>query len=177
MKLSSIRIVVSAAIFLVGIALGVTGVQAAEESIKPESLPKSVAIAIKNRFPGGEIIAAAKETENGQVMFDIELKQKNRKFESDIKEDGTIVEIEKEVAAKDWPKALSDSVAAKYPKSKIQEVMEVNKVSGKEETPEYFEVTIKTLDNKNTEIIASLDGKQLSVENDAALAAEKENRG
>src|SRR6266700_1187849 len=90
--------------------------RAAEESLKPDALPKAVAAALKARFPGAEITAATKETENGQVVFDIELKQKGRKFESDIKEDGTILEIEKEIAAKDWPKPLNAAVDARYPK-------------------------------------------------------------
>src|SRR5579871_6237590 len=88
-----------------------------EETIKPDQLPKAVANSIKARFPAAQITSAAKETENGVVVFDIELKQDGRKFESDIKEDGTILEIEKEVATKDWPAALKDAIQAKYPQA------------------------------------------------------------
>ena len=83
----------------------VLSVQAAEEKIEPSKLPKEVADALKSRFPDAELTSATKETENGQVVYDLELKQKSRKFESDIKEDGTILEIEKEIAQKDWPKS------------------------------------------------------------------------
>jgi hypothetical protein len=145
-----------------------------EETIKPEQLPKAVKASLDGRFPGAEITSAVKETENGQVVFDIELKQKGHKFESDIKEDGTILEIEKEVATKDWPKALAAAVAAKYPKSTIKEVMEVNLVKDKKETPDHLEVTLETSDKKEEEVIASLDGKKITEEPAAPEEAKKE---
>ncbi len=149
---------------------------AAEEKIDAEKLPKPVADAINNRFPECKITSAAKETENGQVVFDIELSQKNRKFESDIKEDGTILEIEKEVAAKNWPAPLSAAVEAKYAKAKITEVMEVNKVEGKKETPDHLEVNLELADKKNKEVLASLDGKELTEEAPEAPAGEASDK-
>ena len=86
-----------------GIAIAADPAQNAapvEVKVKPDELPKAVSDALKGRFPVLEITSAVKETENGNVVFDIELTQKSRKFESDIKEDGTILEIEKEVDAK-----------------------------------------------------------------------------
>ena len=145
-----------------------------EETIKPEQLPKAVKASLDARFPGAEITSAAKETENGQVVFDIELKLKGRKFESDIQEDGTILEIEKEIATKDWPKALAAAIAAKYPKSTIKEVMEVNLVKNKKETPDHLEVTLETSDKKVEEVIASLDGKTITEEPAAPGEAKKE---
>ena len=114
-----------------------------EVKVKPDELPKAVSDALKARFPALEITSAVKETENGNVVFDIELTQKSRKFESDIKEDGTILEIEKEVDPKNYPKALAASVDAKYPKAKITIVMEVNLVKGKKETPDHLEVSVQ----------------------------------
>jgi uncharacterized membrane protein YkoI len=130
-----------------------------EVKVKPDELPKAVSDALKARFPGLEITSAAKETENGNVVFDIELTQKSRKFESDIKEDGTILEIEKEVDPKNYPKALAASVDAKYPKAKITIVMEVNLVKGKKETPDHLEVSVQTADKQEKELLFQLDGK------------------
>lgn len=167
------RLIALAVVCMSLIAIG----RAAEESLKPDALPKAVAAAIKARFPDAEITAAAKETENGQVVFDIELKQKGRKFESDIKEDGTILEIEKEIAAKDWPKPLSAAVDAKYPKSAIKEVMEVNKVSGKEEKLDHLEVTIELADHNSKEVLASLDGKSITEEAAEEAASNNDSKG
>src|SRR5262249_8922638 len=80
------------------------------------------------RFPGAELTSVEKETEEGKVVYDIELKHHGRKYEMDIHEDGTVIEIEKVVAAKDVPQAVTKGVLAKYPGARITEVMEVNKV-------------------------------------------------
>jgi uncharacterized membrane protein YkoI len=134
------------------------------EKIQPDKLPKAIMDAIMGRFPKAEITSAEKEKEDGKVVYDIALKHEGRKYEMDIQEDGTIIEIEKEIAMKDVPKAISDAIEAKYPKSTVKEVMEVNKVKGKEETPIHYEVEIKTADGKEFEVIVSLDGKSVKKE-------------
>src|SRR5262249_19199599 len=92
-------------------------VRAAEEKIKPEELPKSVSDTVRARFPDLKFTSITKETEaDGQVVYDIELKHKDRKFETDIKADGTMVEVEKEVLKKDWLRAMTETIEAKYPK-------------------------------------------------------------
>jgi len=135
-----------------------------DKKVPLDKVPKAVMAAIKARFPGPDVTSVEKETENGQVVYDIELKHKGRKYEMDIKEDGTIIEIEKEVAAKDVPTAVANAVAAKYPKATIEEVMEVNKVKGKEETPDHYEVSLVTADKKKLEVEVSLDGKTVKEE-------------
>jgi uncharacterized membrane protein YkoI len=134
------------------------------EKVSPDKLPKAVMNAIKERFPDAEITSAEKEMEDGKVVYDIELKSKGKKYEMDIQEDGTVIEIEKEVAVKDLPEAVTKAVEAKYPKSKIKEVMEVNKVKDKKETPDHYEIIIETAEKKDLEIIVSLDGKEVKAE-------------
>lgn len=133
------------------------------QKIAPDKLPEKVSAAIKARFPGAQITSAEKETENGKVVYDIELKHQGRKYEMDIQEDGTVIEIEKEVAAKDVP-AVTKAVTAKFPGATIKDIMEVNKVEGKKETPIHYEVTITTADKKSKEVIVSLDGKSVKEE-------------
>jgi uncharacterized membrane protein YkoI len=136
----------------------------ADEKVPLDKVPAKVMAAIKDRFPGAEINSVEKETEDGKVVYDVELKQKDRKYEMDIQEDGTVLEIEKEVFSKDVPKAITDAIAAKYPKSTVKEVMEVNKVTGKEETPIHYEVELVTAEQKKLEVIVSLDGKSVKEE-------------
>ena len=131
------------------------------EKIDPDKLPQKIKDAVKARLPGAEVTSAEKEKENGEIVYDLELKHEGRKYEMDIKEDGTIVEIEKEI--KNPPEAVTKAVKRKYPKAAIQEVMEVNKVTGKEEKPMHYEVTIE-IDGKKKEIIVSLDGKSVKGE-------------
>jgi Peptidase propeptide and YPEB domain len=129
------------------------------QKIEPDKLPQKIKDAVKARLPGAEITSAEKEKENGEIVYDLELKHQGRKYEMDIKEDGTIIEIEKEI--KNPPEAITKAVKRKYPKATIKEVMEVNKVTGKEEKPEKYEVTIE-IDGKEKEVIVSLDGKTVS---------------
>jgi uncharacterized membrane protein YkoI len=136
----------------------------AGEKVEPGKLPEKVQAAIKARFPGAEITSAEKEKEGDKIVYDIELKHKGRKYEMDIEENGTVIEIEKEVDLKDVPAAVLKAIEAKYPKSKVKEVMEVNKVNGKEEKPEHYEVTLETADGKALEVIVSLDGKTVKEE-------------
>jgi uncharacterized membrane protein YkoI len=154
------RVGVSAVAGLVVLAAA----RAEDRKIEPDKLPAKVLEAIKGRFPGAEITSAEKETEDGAVVYDIELKHKGRKYEMDIKEDGTVIEIEKQVDAKDVPAAVTKALEAKYPKATIEEVMEVNKVKGKEETPIHYEVTLVTADKKKMEVTVSLDGKSVKGE-------------
>ncbi len=150
--------------FTVAVVVAIAGSrgQGSEVKIKAEELPKKVTDALNARFPGLTIVSAAKETDAaGKIVFDVELKQKDRKYETDIKEDGGMLEVEKEVASKNWSKDLQNTIEGKYPKAKITEVMEVNKVVGNEEVPDHLEITAETPDKKSVEVLTSLDGKSV----------------
>jgi uncharacterized membrane protein YkoI len=134
------------------------------EKIPPDKLPAKIADAIKGRFPKAEITSAEKEKEDGKIVYDIELKSEGRKYEMDILEDGTIIEIEKEVDVNKLPEGATKTIEDKYPKCKILEAMEVNKVEGKKETPIHYEVTIETAEKKKKEVILALDGKSVKDE-------------
>src|SRR5581483_11821126 len=84
-----------------------------QDKITPDKLPAKVMDAVKARFPGAEFTAITKETADGKVVYDIELKQKGRKYEMDIQEDGTVLEVEKQVDLKDVPKAVLKIVEEK----------------------------------------------------------------
>jgi hypothetical protein len=151
----------SAASAVVGLVVLVTACHADDKKISLDKVPKEVMDSVKARFPGADISSVEKETEDGEVVYDFELKHDGRKYEMDIKADGTITEIEKEVAAKDVPESVTNALKAKYPNATIKEVMEVNKVKGKEEKPDHYEVLIVTADNKKLEVEVSLDGKNV----------------
>jgi hypothetical protein len=130
-----------------------------EEKVPLDKIPKKVKAAVESWFPDAKITSAAKEKADEGIVYDIELTHKGRKYEMDIKADGTVIEIEKEIALKDVPEAVKNGITAKHPKATIKEVMEVNKVNGKKLTPDHYEVTLQTADNKMLEVTVSLDGK------------------
>jgi uncharacterized membrane protein YkoI len=133
------------------------------QKLTPSEVPQKIMDTVKARLPGAQVTSAEKETENGAVVYDLEMKDGGRKYEMDIKEDGTLIEIEKQVMDKDVPTAVSAAVKAKYPGASIKEVMEVNSVKGKTETPLHYEVVIST-GGKEKEVVVSLDGKSVKEE-------------
>lgn len=134
---------------------------AAQEKVENKNVPKKVMDALKAKFPKAEIDHCTKEKEGGAVVYDIEFKQEGKKFEADVKEDGTIVNWEKEIAAKDLPNAVKQTAENKYPKATIKEVMEVTDVKDKKESLHGYEITLQTADNKTVEITVAPDGKIL----------------
>jgi uncharacterized membrane protein YkoI len=135
-----------------------------EEKVTADKLPKAVAAAVKEYFPDAEFTSITKETEGTKVVYDIELKQKGVKHEMDIQEDGTVLEIENEVAAKDLPAAVTKALEAKYPKGTLKEAMAVNKVTGKELKLLHYELTVDAGDKKSVEVLISADGKEVKEE-------------
>ena len=61
----------------------------------------------------------------GEHHRDIEITKDGKKHEMDCKEDGTIVDIQNEIGAKDLPAAAVSAIKAKHPGSTIKEVGEI----------------------------------------------------
>ena len=160
-----IRVWLGASALVAGMAVLTTTARADEaKKVSPKDIPVKIMDTVKARLPGAEVASAEKETENGNVVFDLELKDGGRKYEMDIKEDGTLIEIEKQIRDKDVPAAVTRAVKAKYPDANIKEVMEVNTVKGKQETPDHYEVVIAAAGGKDKEVVVSLDGKSVKEE-------------
>ncbi len=79
-------------------------------------IPARVMDVLRARFPEAEIRQWTREEEDGVVLYDIEFTQEARKFEADIKEDGTIHNWELEIAVNDLPRAVREAVARSIPR-------------------------------------------------------------
>src|SRR5262245_8087106 len=133
----------------------------AEDKAKDvDKVPKKVMDALKAKFPKAKIHKWTKEKEGDAVVYDIEFKVGDRKHEADIKEDGTIVNYESEIAAKDLPAAVKKTVEKRYPKARLKEVMEINEIKDKKESHGGYEIVLETAD-KEVEITVARDGKVL----------------
>src|SRR5215467_7070867 len=86
----------------------------AQEEISADKLPKKVFDAVKARFPGATFVKITKEMENNEVIYDIEMTVGGKKHEMDCKEDGTVVDIQNEIDAKELPAAVTAAIKAKY---------------------------------------------------------------
>jgi len=137
---------------------------AQEKKAKPadlDKIPKAVMDALKSKFPKVEIEKWVKETENNQGIYELEGVQDGKKCEADIREDGTILNFEKEFPANNLPAAVKKAVEAKYPKAKMKEVLECTEVKDKKETLTGYEIVVETADKKEAELTIAPDGKVL----------------
>ncbi|MFO0967832.1 MAG: PepSY-like domain-containing protein [Gemmataceae bacterium] len=126
-----------------------------------DKIPKAVMDTLKGRFPKAVIDKWTREKEGADVVYDIEFKIGARKWEADIKENGTLLNFEKEIAVKDLPEAVAKAVAKRYPKGKMTEAMEMTDVKGKEEKLHGYEIIVRKADGKSVEITLAPDGKVL----------------
>jgi hypothetical protein len=152
----------------VAVALGVfataVAARADEEKVPLDKLPRAVADAVKARFRGAKLTGAAKEKEEGKTVYEVTLRDKDHGVDVTLTPEGKIVGIEKQIAARDLPRAVSEALEAKYPKADYKTVEEVIKVKGGEEKLESYEVLLITADKKKIEVVVSPEGKITKVE-------------
>jgi hypothetical protein len=134
---------------------------AEDEKVEADKLPQKVKETLKTRWSSAKITVATKTMENGAVVYDIEMTKDGKKHEADIKEDGTIVNFENEIAIKDLPAAVAAAVKAKHPDATLKEAMETLVIKDGKDTVDEYEVLIVTGDNKEVELTVSPDGKKI----------------
>jgi Putative beta-lactamase-inhibitor-like, PepSY-like len=154
--------------------LGLTALRAdegKEEKVALDKLPKAVTDAVKAKFEGCKLVSAEKEKEDGKDVFEVTIKHKGHTIEVTLTPEGTLVSIEKEIEAKDLPKAVSEAIDAKYPKATIKKAEEVtkgDKVS--------YEALIVTADKKTLEVVFDPKGKFLEEEKKDEKKEEKKDK-
>ena len=150
-------------VVLVGVVALVLSVGRArsEEPVPADKIPKAVMDALLAKFPKAKIDKCTKAMEGGEVIYDIEFKEGDRKCEADITEQGVYINYEKAIEAKDLPKVVKDAIETRYPKSVLTVIMEETEVKGKEEKLIAYEVELKTADGKGVEVKVSTEGKIL----------------
>jgi uncharacterized membrane protein YkoI len=112
---------------LFGLSALVVAAGADEEKVPLEKVPAAIRKAVQGKFPKAQVTQAEKEVEDGKTIYEIGLEEDGHHIDVSATEDGTIVEIETEVAAQDLPRAVTDAVKAKYPKGTIKKAEEVVK--------------------------------------------------
>lgn len=153
------RNVFRAAVAIVAVVVVLAAARADEVKVPLGELPKAVADAVKKRFPKAELVEAAKETEGDKVEFEVSIKDGETKIDVMLTPDGKITLIEKQIAAKDLPKAVTAALDAKYPKATLKTVEEVAKVTDGKEALDFYEVLLVTADKKTFEVKLAADGK------------------
>jgi hypothetical protein len=152
-----------------------TGARADEEKVALKDVPKAVLDAVKAKFPKAEIKHAAKEVEDGETLYEIETELDEHDVDLTLKANGTIVEIEKEIAVKDLPKPVADAIAAKHPKAKVEKAEEIVEFEDGKEMKSY-EVAVE-VGEKDMELKITPDGKILKAKELEEDDDEKNEKG
>ena len=152
------RSIVMASMVMVGFGFNGT-VRADEEKVPLDKVPKAILDSVKARFADGKLTGAGKEVEDGKPVYEVSLKLNGKNIDVTLTPEGKLLGIEKEIAAKELPKAVAKTLKEKYPKAEYKMVEEVIKVKKGVEKLEYYEVLLVTAAKKNVEVTVSPNGK------------------
>jgi uncharacterized membrane protein YkoI len=130
----------------------------AKEDVQLAEIPQVVMDGLKAKFPEAVIDKWTQEKEGDIVVYDVEFKQQDQKFEADIKEDGSILNWEKAIAAEDLPEAVRLAAEKAYPNAVLKEIMMITAVADGQDSLEGYEIVLQTADNKDIEITIAPDG-------------------
>lgn len=130
-----------------------------DEKVPLDKLPKAVVDAVKKKFPKAKLVEASKETENGKTEYEVSIMDGGKNIDVTLTPEGTILGLEKEIAAKDLPKAVIETLESKYPKATYKTIEEVISIKDGNETFEHYEVLVVTADKKSFEVELTKDGK------------------
>ena len=88
-------------------------------------LPAPILTAFRTSYPKATIRGAAKETENGKTVWEVESVDAGLGRDLVYNPDGTVVEIEEETPIANVPAAVTGAITAKYPKASITKAEKV----------------------------------------------------
>ena len=131
------------------------------EKIKLDRLPKPVLDAVKSKFPDAKLTEAARESENGETFYELSFTYKDHRYDVECKPNGDFRKIEKLLTAKELPKEDAKILEEKYPRARLNEILEVTK----KDKIEYYEVALVTADKSEVEVQIDPKGKILKEEN------------
>lgn len=162
-------------VVLTGLLLGLspTGAAAQEESVPLDKVPKPVMAAFQARFKDAKATEAAREVVDGKTLYEVTFKEKGLNVDVTFSAEGELLMIEKEIAAKNLPKAAARALEDKYPKATYKIVEEIIKVEKQQEKLLHYEVLLTTADKKALEVQVAADGKIVNVED---KSKEQENK-
>src|SRR5262245_46858985 len=107
---------------VVSLLAGAAGAQ--EKKVDLDKLPRAVADAVKTKFPGAKLVAASTEKEGDKTVYEVSIKHKGANIDVTLEPDGKIVSVEKEIAAKDLPRAVRTALEARFAGATYKKVEE-----------------------------------------------------
>jgi hypothetical protein len=132
-----------------------------EQKIDFKDVPQAVKDTVGKNLGAGGPFKASLEMEDEKKVYEIETEKDGMTSSINVTEDGTLLEIEKQIPASELPKGVLSELEEECPNAKIQKITVVQKFS--------FEVEISV--NKVKEVKISPTGK---IEKDKGEEGKKE---
>jgi uncharacterized membrane protein YkoI len=145
--------------FAAGLVLLAGNASAQEKKIKRSELPPAVEKTVAAQSAGATILGFSTEKENGQTLYEVEMTVSGHSKDVSMTTDGSIVEVEEQVALDSLSPEVKGGLQAKAGKGKITKVESLTK---KDKLVAY-EAKVET-NGKKTEIQVGPDGKPLDHE-------------
>jgi len=145
--------------FALLIAVGTLTAAAQDKKISETSLPAAVKKTVKEQSKGATIKGYLTEVEHGKRVYEVEMTVDGHTRDLEIAADGTLNEIEEEVAFDSLPAAVQAALTKKAAGAKITKVESLTK---HDKLVAYEAATLKA--GKKAEIQVGPDGGKLSHE-------------
>jgi uncharacterized membrane protein YkoI len=145
--------------FAAGVLLLASGASAQEKKIKRSDLPPAVEKTVAAQSAGATIHGFSTEKENGQTLYEVEMTVSGHSKDVSMTADGSIVEVEEQVALDSLSPEVKTGLQAKAGNGKILKVESLTK-KGKLVA---YEAKVEA-NGKKTEIQVGPDGKPLDHE-------------
>ena len=140
-------------------AFALTLVASAEKKIERSALPPAVEKTVQAQSQGATIKGFASEVENGKLTYEAEMVVNGHTKDIGIAKDGTLLEVEEEVAINTLPAAVQSALTTKAAGAKITKVESLTK---KDKLVAYEAATLKG--TKKGEIQVGPNGEKLAHE-------------
>jgi hypothetical protein len=108
-------------------AFALTMVASAEKKIERSALPAAVEKTVQVQSQGATIKGFASEVENGKLTYEAEMVVNGHSKDIGIAKDGTLLEVEEEVAISTLPAAVQSALTTKAAGAKITKVESLTK--------------------------------------------------
>src|SRR3982074_1857498 len=139
-----------------------SGTRAQEGEIPLDRLPKAVMDSAKAKFPGAEIKLASEETGDGKpLVYALEMKHHRHNVDVTFEVDGTVVQVETTVPAKELPKVVLRAVEHRYPGASVMSADSVKKGPEVKKKTDYYEFYLMTANEKPALVQVDPTGKVL----------------
>ncbi len=129
--------------------------QPKEQQINRKGVPAAVLAAFENAYPNAKIKGYSKETDNGQLVYEIESVEGTTTRDVTYTADATLVSIEETLDTSDLPPGVKAALDKKFPGGKIRKAEKVTKGA-----VVAYEFKVKH-NGRSTEIAFDAEGNEL----------------